>query len=347
MEGQNLKSLLLKAINEGRFDADEFRGDAMKAAMQDISDSGEEFVPLGQSKFEKNMDPEEFVSDLERADLELPDDEEELNRLQKRMDIQKAHNKRFGSGSMNEDFEDKERHFDTKSLYHYFKDALNQLENFSPEEAAQILESTFKRDWPMLEKHLNENKIKENTMEKEKIKVSRPKDSEGNDLRYGIAVIHVPTKKEGKIVRFGVSGTGKELVVEVDWFDKMDHPAYRVLPTELLVRKKTDEGMGHSHTIGKGQNAKPSNYPETLEREGMVNENKQVEIKNIDALIRMTFPNQKRMNNILKSINEEIENNRIVNNVISAVDEIDSQWLFEVKSITDNKIELMFTHNNR
>ena len=55
-------------LNEG-FDRNEFMGAARKAAMQDI---GDEFVPLGSSRFEKKMDTDEFISDLERQNLGLP-----------------------------------------------------------------------------------------------------------------------------------------------------------------------------------------------------------------------------------------------------------------------------------
>jgi hypothetical protein len=84
------------------FDRDEFSGPAMAAAKADIEASGDEFVPLGKSKFEKNLDANEFVSDLERQKLNLKKDKEERNRLKKAMDIKKNHEKKFGAGSLNE-----------------------------------------------------------------------------------------------------------------------------------------------------------------------------------------------------------------------------------------------------
>lgn len=83
----------------GAFDSDEFEGDAMKAAMADM---GDEFVPLGKSKFEKNINPEELKADLERQNLNLPSDEEELASIQSMMDRKKTHEKSFGVGSLNE-----------------------------------------------------------------------------------------------------------------------------------------------------------------------------------------------------------------------------------------------------
>lgn len=83
----------------GAFDSDEFEGDAMKAAMADM---GDDFVPLGKSKFEKNINPEELKADLERQNLNLPSDEKELASIQSMMDRKKTHEKNFGAGSLNE-----------------------------------------------------------------------------------------------------------------------------------------------------------------------------------------------------------------------------------------------------
>ncbi|MEK6829505.1 MAG: hypothetical protein AABY15_05210 [Nanoarchaeota archaeon] len=83
----------------GEFDPEEFEGAAMKAAMSDI---GSDFVPLGKSKFEKNLDPEEFKADLKRQNLGLPKEKEELSKIAKMMAAKKAHEKQFGVGSLNE-----------------------------------------------------------------------------------------------------------------------------------------------------------------------------------------------------------------------------------------------------
>jgi hypothetical protein len=139
----------------GDFDPNEFGGEAMRAAMQDI---GSEFEPLGKSRFEKNLNPDEFVADLKRQNLNLPNDKKELGDIEKTMNKKRAHEKMFGAGSLNETEELNldAYQFDMKNLYSYFKDAMYSLKDLEPEEAAQILEATFKRDLPYLGKHLSE-----------------------------------------------------------------------------------------------------------------------------------------------------------------------------------------------
>lgn len=263
----------------GEFDSDEFKGAAMDAARQDI---GSEFEPLGQSKFEKNLDQDEFISDLQRQNLNLPNDKAERNRLKAAIDKKKKHEKMFGAGSMNEESETSidEHHFDMKSIYNYFKDAFYSLSDMGPEAAAQILEATFKRDWPTLQKHLSEGTVQEDVANVEAPKVYRPKDSEGNDLKIDTIIKYIKTGQEGKILRFGVTENGKKLVARIEWFDKIvpiqgtpqSLPPKDVEPQELIIRKKEgeiEESMGHSHTVGKGTNLKPSNYPEDLKRTGL------------------------------------------------------------------------------
>ena len=101
-------------IYGGDFNRDEFKGDAMRAAM---SDMGDDFTPLGKSQFEKGMDPEEFMSDLERQNLNLPNDKAERERLKKTMDTKNKHEKMFGAGSLNEGDEIKYRGVSIKVLH--------------------------------------------------------------------------------------------------------------------------------------------------------------------------------------------------------------------------------------
>lgn len=106
---QELKSKPLKEFDDedednlgiysGDFNIDDFEGAAQNAAMQDI---GSDFVPLGKSQFEKNMDPEEFKADLKRQNLKLPNDKKELDNIAKMMNKKNAHEKKFGAGSLNE-----------------------------------------------------------------------------------------------------------------------------------------------------------------------------------------------------------------------------------------------------
>lgn len=83
----------------GDFDPNEFGGEAMIAAMQDI---GSEFEPLGKSRFEKNINPDEFIDDLKRQNLNLPNDKKELGDIEKTMAKKRAHEKMFGAGTLNE-----------------------------------------------------------------------------------------------------------------------------------------------------------------------------------------------------------------------------------------------------
>jgi hypothetical protein len=84
------------------FDSHEMMGNAQKAAMKDIEDSGEEFKPLGKSKFEKKLNINDMMADLERQNLDLPNDKKAVNKIQNALDVKKAHEKKFGKGSMNE-----------------------------------------------------------------------------------------------------------------------------------------------------------------------------------------------------------------------------------------------------
>ena len=81
--------------NFGTFDPNEFEGPAMDDARRDI---GSEFEPLGKNRFEKNLNPDEFKADLQRQNLNLPSDKEELKRRAKDLSTIK----KFGKGSLNE-----------------------------------------------------------------------------------------------------------------------------------------------------------------------------------------------------------------------------------------------------
>jgi hypothetical protein len=84
------------------FDEVEFDTNALAAAKADIQSAGEKFTPLGQSKFEKNLDPKQFKADLNKAKLDLPNDKAELDNIARMMNTKKKHEKRFGAGSLNE-----------------------------------------------------------------------------------------------------------------------------------------------------------------------------------------------------------------------------------------------------
>ena len=95
-----LRNYILKKLQESSFDDLEL-GDAMRAAEEDMKNSGENFTPLGASKFEK--DPkfkEKFTAALNRANLELPSDEKEIKDLAQTMKNRKSHEEKFGVGSL-------------------------------------------------------------------------------------------------------------------------------------------------------------------------------------------------------------------------------------------------------
>lgn len=250
----------------GDFDPDEFEGDAMKAAMADI---GDEFVPLGKSKFEKNLDPEEFKADLKRQNLNLPKEKEELGKIAKTLDVKKKHEKRFGAGSINE-----EHNFDITSLYKFLKDALYYCESQGMDyaESAKVVEEALLESFEITKK-LGEGYVNPDT------KIDRPKDAEGNPMTLNARVEDIETGAAGRIERFGVDDNGK-LTVHVLWIGSdFGRPVLGkiVSPESIVVRDKNrivreeeiEESTIHSHASGRGQNLKPGNYPKTLKRKGL------------------------------------------------------------------------------
>ena len=82
-----------KIIRESLFDAEEFKDaeNVFKKELEMDPKNGE-FQELGSKE-----NPEGFISDLERTNLELPSDEEKIEKLKKDIDI----SKRLGKGSYN------------------------------------------------------------------------------------------------------------------------------------------------------------------------------------------------------------------------------------------------------
>jgi len=78
------------------FDSEEMMGAARREAMQDIESSGDNFVDLGKSEFEKDLSIEDMLKDLE--DAKHGKTGMDLKRIQKQID----QIKRFGGGSLNE-----------------------------------------------------------------------------------------------------------------------------------------------------------------------------------------------------------------------------------------------------
>jgi len=161
MKNKELRVAIQKYLSENYhdlgawtdFDSKEMMGSAKQAAMQDIKNSGDKFVDLGDSKFEKDLDVDSMIADLEAAKNgktgnSLKQIEKQLNQL-----------KRFGSGSLNEEEENTEYVFDTKNLYSFLKDAFFQLKEVDYSEAAKILEAELSKNFdvkPKTSENINE-----------------------------------------------------------------------------------------------------------------------------------------------------------------------------------------------
>ena len=78
------------------FDSEEMMNSAREEAMQDIESSGDNFVDLGKSEFEKDLSIEDMLNDLENAKYGKTG--KDLQKIQKQIN----HLKRFGGGSLNE-----------------------------------------------------------------------------------------------------------------------------------------------------------------------------------------------------------------------------------------------------
>lgn len=81
------------------FDRNEFGGDAMRAAMADMENDGMTVEPLGKSQYEKDINIEDMIADLERVKLNLPKETKKAKLIQKQIDQLK----RFGAGALNEE----------------------------------------------------------------------------------------------------------------------------------------------------------------------------------------------------------------------------------------------------
>lgn len=238
------------------FDATEMHGDALKAAMADITDSGEEFVPLGKSKFEKGMNPEEFTSNIQRAKLNLPKDKEELSKIQKTIDIKKGHEKKFGAGSLNE--APLRNTFDTKNLYSFLKDAMFAFmegdgSSLNYAEAAKFIEQELLKVFDINKKFKIPVGLNQEGNVNPNSKIDRPKDAEGQPITLRARVEDQETGAVGHVVRFGIDDDGKQ-TVHIDWMQNFGGiiPKSIVHPTSIVVRDETrivreDEENGEAY----------------------------------------------------------------------------------------------------
>lgn len=268
-------------IYGGGFDAHEFDTNAMNAAMRDIAASGEKFEPLGKSKFEKNLDVDAMKNDLTMANLNLPKEKEKTKKIQQNLDKRYKHEKQFGVGSLNENEDSKNfTDFDTSNLYKFLKDAMYYIETNALDyaEGAHLLETALIEKFDVVKKNKFNYSLNENPNVNPNSKINRPKDAEGTDITNGARVEDLATGTVGRVLHPGVDENGN-LTIHVDWVynfgDAIVKPV--VYPNKIVVRDDTrvvredevEEGIGHSHTVGRGQNIKPGNYPQTLKRVGI------------------------------------------------------------------------------
>lgn len=282
-----LKNYIFKKLQESYFDDMEFDNDAMKAAMSDMKASGEEFEELGAIKLEK--DPkfkEKFKSALNRANLELPSDEEEVERLAQMVKSRNDHERRFGKGSLNE------------MEVEYIKDANGKpiklgspvqdesgvngyVERFMVGDDKNMLVKVTWIQSPNVDKLdpivspekliVKENMMKMNEEAYEASRYMFFSNLEQVRRQAGL-LLDLDENKINEILENGHDwaqdhiATAKESIDQV--FDFLMNKTNDENSNED-EEEEIEEGMGYSHTVGKGTNEKPVNYPEELMREAV------------------------------------------------------------------------------
>ncbi len=117
------------------------------------------------------------------------------------------------------------------------------------------------------------------SINEEPIKMEKPLGANGKPMGFRTRVVDTETGSSGHVLRFGIDDNGKQ-TVHVEWIQNFGGPIPKTItyPEKVnvedagrIVRKEEEieEGMGQSYAIGRGENLKPSNYPETLQREGI------------------------------------------------------------------------------
>jgi hypothetical protein len=288
-----LRNYIFKKLQESHFDELEFDDEAMKAAMSDINASGEDFEELGASKFEK--DPkfkEKFKSALNRANLELPSDEEEVENLAQMMKNRKSHEEKFGTGSLNEieieHIKDANgKAIKLKSSVQHETGVNGYVERFMVDDDKNMLVKVIWIQDPNAEKLnpvVSPEKliVKENTMmNEESYEASRYMFFSNLEQirRQAGLLLDLDENKINEILDNGHDwaqdhiATAKESIDQVFDFIMNEKESGDILKsTDVEIREdeeEIEEGMGLSHTIGKGTNEKPVNYPEELMRESI------------------------------------------------------------------------------
>ena len=283
-----LRNYIFKKLQESHFDEFDFDNAAMRAAMSDIEASGGDFEELGASKFEK--DPkfkEKFKSDLKRANLELPSDEEEVEKLAQMLKRRKEHEKMFGAGSLNEIKDSKGNPIKLKSQVTDIKTGVNgYVERLKVGNNKNML---VKVNW--IGSHDIENEVDPKTLI---VKESAMMNEEAYEAsrymffgnleqirRQAGLLLDLDENKINEILENGHDwaqdhiATAKESIDQVFDFlmnETQSGDIWKSVDLEDREDKMEDEieeGMGHSFTVGMNQNEKPVNYPEELMREAL------------------------------------------------------------------------------
>lgn len=238
------------------FDSKEMMGAARREAMQDIESSGADFVDLGKSNFEKDLDIEEMLRDLEAA--KHVNKGAELQKIQKQIN----HLKRFGAGSLNEEKEEESFDFDTTNLYKFLKDAMHKFESLGLDyaQSAEKLEKELNKHFDVKNKNINEGVFDngeyiiyaddiENLMDKDKVYTN-------NEF------INVFTQNHALPHSKVSNGVKEELKKRGFHFAETTQEG---IGTGLEIQKGTnvkeqltDEGDSLSFTNQKGMNVKPT-----------------------------------------------------------------------------------------
>lgn len=290
-----LRNYIFKKLQESYFDELEFDDKAMKAAMSDMEASGEEFEELGASKFEK--DPkfkEKFKSALNRANLELPSDEEEVERLAQMVKSRNDHEGRFGKGSLNEmeveHIKDANgKPIKLKSPVQHENGVNGYVERFMVGDDKNMLVKVTWIQSPnsnKLDSVVSPEKliVKENVMKMNEEAYEESRYMFFSNLeqvrRQAGLLLDLDENKINEILENGHDwaqdhiATAKESIDQVfDFLMNKTQSGDSWKSVDLASiedgEEEIEEGMGYSHVVGKGTNEKPVNYPEELMREAV------------------------------------------------------------------------------
>jgi len=250
MKNKILRTAIRRYISEnyedlgiwGDFDSEEMMGDARREAMQDIESSGEDFVDLGKSEYEKDLNIDDMLKDLENAKHNKTGSD--LKRIQKQID----QIKRFGGGSLNEKL-------DFPELMNQFKDNMEKEmtpktpSNETPEEKKLRIDTELKR-------------LKDKELERRK-EVGEIEEGNTNSDRYMFFSNLEQMKKQAEeLLNLGEDKVNKILDDGHDW--AQDHIATAKESMDQVydflinkeVEEEIEEGIGTGLEMQHGMNVK-------------------------------------------------------------------------------------------